>query len=221
MIEMDGTRTDAFDRYIKLRVEDPAAPAFKKLASGGSLDDAERAAVAMFIALTAARSPELISAATEDHLNALADYDRAELDGLVRLWCDWTQRPYDQKAYNEFLKPSSFGGMWLWSESLQRRFLQWEWHFVHTTRDLPFVTSDRPVLLQWDRTHGVRLVTFPVSSEVALVIVAAGQFNEARDRSMEARAMNRGTMDRASEFVVACKESFPGEEYLARRTAGA
>jgi hypothetical protein len=219
MIELDGTRTDAFDQSIKLHVEDPAAPAMKKLATGEGLDAAERAAVAMFIALTAARSPALMNSVLNAHLNGLGDPDRAELDALVRLWCEWTGRSYGPNSHAEFLKPSSFGAIWIWSQSLQRRLLQWEWHLVRTTRDQPFVTSDRPVLAQWDRTQDVRLVTFPVSSEVALVIIAGGQFNEARDRSIEARAMNRGTMDGATDFVVACRQNFPCDEYLAHSCA--
>lgn len=85
MIEMDGRRTDAFDQYLKLHVEDPAAPALKKLATGGNIDAAERTAVAMFIALTAARSPELMSSVVTAHMDGLAKADRAELDALVRL----------------------------------------------------------------------------------------------------------------------------------------
>lgn len=79
------------------------------------------------------------------------------------------------------------------------------------------MTSDRPVLAQWDRAHDVRLVSFPVSSEFGLVIISGGRFDEARDRTKEAVAMNRQTMDLASDFVVACKESFPGDEFLPRR----
>ncbi len=214
MIELDGTRTDAFDQYLKLHVEDPAAPALKRLATGGSLEAAERAAVAMFIALTAARSPALMNSILDANLNDLADGDRAELDALVSLWCGWTGKPYGPDSHAEFLKPSSFGAIWIWSQSLQRRLLQWEWHLVRTTRDQPFVTSDRPVLAQWDRTQDVRLVTFPVSSELALVIIAGGQFNEARDCSTQASVMNRGTIARATEFVVACRPSFPGDEFL-------
>ena len=63
----------------------------------------------------------------------------------------------------------------------------------------------------------VRLVSFPVSSELALVVTCGGQFNDARDRTNVAVAMNRQTLDRASKFVVACKEIFPGDEFLPRR----
>ena len=87
MIDMQGNRTDAFDQYLKLNVEDPAAPALKKLATGGSLDANERSAVALFVALTAARSPQLMNTVMTEHLGNLAADDRAELDGLVKLWC--------------------------------------------------------------------------------------------------------------------------------------
>lgn len=206
MIESDGTRTDGFDQHLKLHVEDPAAPALKKLATGESMDKTERSAVAMFIALTAARSPGLMDSVLNAHLNGLAESDRAELEALVKLWCELTGKPYGPNTHSEFLKPSSLGALWLWSLSLRRRLLGWEWHLVRTTRDQPFVTSDRPVLAQWDQTQALRLVTFPVSSEVALIIINGGQFNEARDRSIEACALNRGTMVNATDFIVACNQ---------------
>ena len=214
MIEMDGTRTDAFDQYIKLHVEDPAALALKKLATGASLDQADRAAVALFIALTAARSPAMMSSLVDAHVNSLTDDDRAELDARARLWCALTGQRYGPHAHAEFLKPSSLDAVWHWSKSLQRRLLQCHWHCVHTTRNQPFVTSDRPALAQWDRTYDVRLVTFPVSSEVALVIVSGGQIRQARDRLLDVREMNRGTMAGATEFVVACRQGFPCDDYL-------
>lgn len=148
------------------------------------------------------------------HLEARAEDDRAELDTLVKNWCEHMGNPHDSKSHAEFFKPSSFGAIGVWSKSIQRRLLQWQWHFAHATRDQPFVTSDRAVLMQWDRTHNVRLVTFPVSSEVALVINNGGRFCGDRDPLMNVRAMNRGTMDHATEFVVSCRQRFPCDEYL-------
>lgn len=216
MIDMEGNRVDDFDQYLKQKVEDPAAPALKKLATGDVLDASERSAVALFIAITAARSPELMNSVMTQHLGGLAETDRTELDDLVKRWCHWTGKPYGSKSHSEFLKPSSFGGIWIWSQTLQRRLLQWDWHLVNTTRERPFVTSDRPVWAQWDRDQDVRLVSFPVSSEIALIIITGGRFNEARDRTNEVFAMNRQSMDRASEFVVACKETFPADDFLVR-----
>src|SRR5437879_7714096 len=124
----------------------------------------------------------MMNGVVTEHLGGLAPAARAELDELVKLWWGWTRKPYDTKSHSEFLKPSSFGAIWVWSQSLQRRLLEWEWHMIQTTRDRPFVTSDRPVFAQWDREQYVRLVSFPVSSEFALVVISGGTFNEACDR---------------------------------------
>ncbi len=121
MIDVQGNRTDALDQYLKLNVEDPAAPALKKLATGGSLEANERSAVALFVALTAARSPQLMNSALRGHLDDLTADDRTELDVQVKQWCDWMGRPYSAKSHIEYLKPSSLGAMWNWSLSLQHR----------------------------------------------------------------------------------------------------
>jgi hypothetical protein len=215
MIDMEGNRTDEFDQFLKQQVEDPAAPALRKLATGETLDRDDRAAVALFIALTAARSPEMMNSLVTEHLGGLTPAARAELDEVVKLWGGWTGKPYGSSSHSEFLKPSSFGAIWVWSKSLRCRLLEWQWHLVQTTRDRPFVTSDRPVFAQWDRQQDVRRVSFPVSSEFALIVISGGQLNEGRDRANEITALNRQTLNRATEFVVACRETFPGAEFLA------
>ncbi len=212
MIDMKGNRTDEFDQFLKLNVEDPAAPAMKKLATGGAIDAKERSAVALFIALTFARSPAVMNGVLAEHLDGLDPAARSESDDLVKQWCHWTEKPYGSKSHGEFLKPSTFGAIWVWSQSLQLRLLQWQWRLVRTTRDRPFVTSDQPVFAQ--KQDGVQLVTFPVSSEIALIMINGGQFSEARDLTNEAFAMNRQTVARATEFVVCFKDSFPGDNYL-------
>lgn len=216
MIAMDGSRTDEFDKFLNREVENPAAPAMRKLATGEELDSDERSAVALFIALTAARSPQMMNTVMQGHLDRMSEAGREELEGLAKLWCQWTGKLYDSNTQSEFLKPSSFGAIWSWSKNLQNRLLQWDWHLVTTTRSEPFITSDRPVFAQWDQVRDIRLVGFSVSSEVALIITN-GQLDESRDRSQEVPAMNRQTMHLATEFVVACKESFPADDELKRR----
>lgn len=218
MIDMDGKRTDDFDQRLKLNVEDPAAPALKKMATGDTVDNNERSVIALFIALTAARNPEMMNHVMGDYVASRSPSESAELEELVKLWCGLTGKPYAQNSHSEYHKPGMFDAIWHWSQDLQRRLLKWRWHLLHTTREQPFVTSDRPVLAQWDRDQDVRFVSFPVSSEVALIVIDGGQFNEARDRANVVYAMNRGTMDRATEFVVACKESFPADDYLTTRS---
>jgi hypothetical protein len=217
LIEMDGKRTDDFDRFLKLSVEDPAVPAIKSLATGAALGDDGRSAVAMFIALTAARSPEMMKGIVSEHRDKLSTRDQAELDALVRIWCAITGKPCDSKAHDEFLKPSTFGAIWFWSLSLRDRLVNWNWHVVQTTRTKPFVTSDRPVYTEWESDQNLGLVSFPVSTEFALIVTSGGCFNEARDRTREAFVINRQTMERACEFVVACEEGFPGDDHLLTR----
>ena len=76
------------------------------------------------------------------------------------------------------------------------------------------------MFLQWDRNQDARLVSFPISSELALIVIAGGPWNEARDRTNDTYAMNMQTMNFASEFVVACRESFPADDYLTRHAKG-
>jgi hypothetical protein len=116
MIDMEGYRTDDFDQYVKEQVEDAAAPALRSWQREDFLTPT-RSAVAFFVALTAARSPEMMKGVVTEHLASLAPADRGELDDLVKLWCAWTGKPYDSKSHSEFPKPSSFGAIWTWSQT--------------------------------------------------------------------------------------------------------
>jgi hypothetical protein len=220
MTDMKGNRTDEFDQFLKRHVEDSAAPALKKLATGEELDADERSSVALFIALTAARCPGLLGSVLEEHLDRLRLADRTRLDDLVRLWCDQIGMPYASYSHTEFLKPSTFGAMWKWALILQDQLLGWEWHLISTARERPYVTSDRPVFAQWEPKQNLRLVSFPVSSLIMLIVIAGGQFNEARHRTNDVIVGNRQTMHRASEFVIACSESFPGNDFLVNNNGG-
>jgi hypothetical protein len=214
MFDESGSRTDRFEKFLSQQIEDPAASALNRLATGETLESSGRSAIALFIALTAARSPEMMDDVVKTHIEKLAYAEREELDQLVKLWCGVARLPFDAKLHNEFLKPSTFGALLFWSVNLQRQLLEWNWHLVQTTREQPFVTTDRPVFLQWDQEHDVRLVSFPVSSELALIIVGGGQFDEARDRTKETWLINRQTMDRAKRFVVCCKQDFPAADLM-------
>ncbi len=212
MIEMDGQWTDAFDQFINENVENPAAPALKKLALREQLSEGDKKAVALFVAATIVRSPEMSRTVLGQHLESLSTESLAELEHIVRIWCQWVDRPYDSNAYAEFLKPSSFGAIWINSQHWAQRILGWEWQVCTTSRDKPFIASDWPVFAQ--RGHGMSMVSFPVSSEVALVFIDGGKLNEERDHAHEVTAINCQTLSRALKFVVACQESFPGDQFL-------
>ena len=76
VISNAGKRTDEFDQFFKRQVEDPAAPALKKMAEGQCVNDRERSAIAVFIALTAARSPDLLGATRNEYLKGTSDKER-------------------------------------------------------------------------------------------------------------------------------------------------
>jgi hypothetical protein len=216
MFDDKGERTDDFDQFLKLNVEDPAAPALKKLATAESINDGERSAVAMFIALTAARVPATASESLTNYLQELSETERQEMEHLARLWCKMIGRTYTPNSIGDFCKPSSLGAIWLWAKSLQHRLLEWRWHALATTEDQPFVCSDSPVFAEWDRGQDIRLVSFPVSSTTALIIWSAGEINQSHAAYDDVRAVNLQTMNRSRDFVIACREEFPGDEFLTK-----
>jgi hypothetical protein len=116
MIDMEGNRTEGFDQFLKRNVEDPAVPGMKRLAAGAALDFEDPSKIALFLALTMARSPAMMHSVLDRHVHTIAPDDRTELEDLVKLWCHWTARPYGPNSHNEFLKPSSFGAVWVWSQ---------------------------------------------------------------------------------------------------------
>jgi hypothetical protein len=177
MLDMEGNRADEFDQFIRAKVKEVAAPAFRKLATGECIDEEGRAGVALFIGITAARSPEMMRSVMDGLFKSMEGNVREELNELTRVWCEHIGRPFGEMVVFDFLKPSQFGGIWLWAQSFQDRLLKWKWHLFRTTRDQPFVTSDMPVFAQWDPKQDFRLVSFPVSSEYALMAIHASSLS--------------------------------------------
>jgi len=214
MIDNAGKRTDEFDFFLKQHVEDPAAPALKKMAQTFQVDEQERCAIALLIALTAARSPCLLNKTKNEYLQKLSDEEKEELCMLIQTWSKATGQPC--MSLEEFLKPSQFGAVWVWAKSFQKRLLQWKWHILQTTRNSPLVTSDWPVYAEWEKSQGIRLVSFPVSSEVAFIVHNEGKLRLNRDPEQDVCVLNQQTMKRATDFIVACRKDFPGVEFLAK-----
>jgi len=215
MIDSAGGRTDEFDAFLKKNVEDPATPALRKLAQAADLTDAERSSVAMFIALTAARQPDLLSQAAHDYVHSLEAGEKDELEALTQIWCRSTAQPYGPDSLQQFIMPSRLGGLWIWAKSLHHRLLQWQWHVLETHRENPFVTSDWPVYAEKGKDNNVCVVSFPVSSELALIIHNV-PLRDGRDDREDVRALNLQTMDRASDFIACCRRSFPGDSFLSQ-----
>ncbi len=197
-----GKRTDSFERLLGEEVEAPASPALRKAAETPEvLTVHEREAIAVFMAVTFARTPAILGAdgpggrgqraAEEDHDTNDAPLQPAVLDRLA-----------------------AFEAIPMWAASFRDRVVEWDWHFIRTTREAPFVTSDCPVYAERDQTGAMCFVQFPIATEVALVAHNTGVLRTDRDPRRDTEAINRGTLQRAREFVVSCSPSFPGDACL-------
>ena len=78
-------------------------------------------------------------------------------------------------------------------------------------------SSDWPVFAQRDNDGDkeIRFVSFPISSEVAVLINDGGSIRRDVDPIDGVRAINYQTLERAQEFVICHQESFPGDDLLA------
>ena len=215
MINDDGQKTDGFESWMSQYVESPAAPAFKKAAeSPETLSLDERAAISFFIGITAARNPSMMATTQQQYLSNLSDDRASELEERTRQWCEIAGRNYDERSRIEFLKPSVFGSIVIWAMSLRERLLSWNWTFIRTDAENPFVTSDSPVFSERESMDGIHLLGFPISSEVALIANSEGQIRSDTTSLESVRAVNMQTLARASEFVVCRKPSFPADNCL-------
>ncbi len=212
MFDDFGERTDYFEKFLADHIETPIAPIIKKAATiPEKLNYIEREKIALFIGITAARIPSMVNKTLDEYFDKLPVDDIAELEGLVKLWCSITGLNYTTKSKNEFMKPSVFGAILIWAASLRDRLIKWNWTFNRTTRNQPFITSDSPVFAQ--KQGNIRLVTFPISSEIAVVICNT-RFPNNRDTENDVIAMNRGTMEGAKEFIICHMNSFPCDTFL-------
>jgi hypothetical protein len=212
MFDDFGEQTDHFERFLADHIETPAAPIMKKAAmTPEQLTDIERESIAMFMGISAARTPSFVNETPDEYFDNLPVKDIDELEALVKVWCSISGHDYTPQSRNEFMKPSVFGAILMWAASLRDRLMKWDWTFLRTTRKQPFITSDAPVLTQ---KHGhIRLVTFPISSEIA-VAISNKRFKNNRHPENDVIAMNRGTMESAKEFVICHKNDFPCDAFL-------
>jgi len=200
-----GERTDAFEQFMTQEIENPAGPALRQAtATPEKLTSEEREAIALFMGVAAARTPAMMGITTPAYCDRLPARELHDLSETACLWAKYVGLPEGKDARAEFMKPSAFGAVLIWATSFRDRLLGWDWHFVRTTRQMPFVTSDWPVYAEKDPTSGVRFVQFPISAEIALVANSAGALRQNRDPKEDIKAMNRGTLQQAREFVVSC-----------------
>jgi hypothetical protein len=212
MLDDFGERTTYFEKFLADHIETPIAPIMKKAATAPEqLTHIERENIAMFIGVTAARTPSMVKETLDEYFDDLPIDDIAELKDLVKVWCSITGRNYTAKSKNDFMKPSMFRAILIWAASLRDRLIKWNWTFIRTARNRPFITSDSPVLAQ--KQGDIRLVTFPISSEISVVICNTSLANKT-DRENDVITMNRGTMQDAKEFVICHMNSFPCDTFI-------
>jgi len=215
MFDEMGERTDAFEHFLSEQIEGPAtAPLQKAALKPENLNKQERAAVAMFMCVTATRTPAMLKMTQQAYFEQLPVGEVKDVRGLAQLWARHVRLPAGKDPLAEFAKPSAFGAILVFAERLRQRLIAWQWEFIRTDRSKPFVTSDWPVYGERDKDSGIEFVQFPVSSEVAVIAYSAGHLRSDRKHAGDVKAFNRGTLERAREFAVCRTPCFPGDEYL-------
>lgn len=214
-----GNRTDQADQFLRDIVENPAAPAMQRLAVNAPLEIEERAHVARFIATTIARCPNMIQAVMQDARRDAPPDALAALETEAKKWRKKVGLPSKADAVTEFIKPNYLQDMWTWIKSFSERILHWEWNIFEAKPDQPFVTSDYPVFARHFVEDHPAEVTFPVSSRVGLFFIAGGTLNPNIDTSNVVEEINKRTLERAREFVIARHPGFPGDAVLRNKRA--
>lgn len=211
----NGKRGDSFEWFLAKEVDGNCAPVLRKIAAFKGQENMtknEAAHLAHFIAFAAARAPFLMDFVEAQHL-AKQPTD----DSLVRAWCAHVGLVYDENAEKKLLKKSLFKAIDKIAHAWRERVMTGQFWFIRAPREAPFITSDWPVL--GDKLGEHWGITFPVSSEIALV---AGTFPGLRVDNPgydDVRKLNLRTMSRAKRFIVCHQKSFPGDEMLEKWAA--
>ena len=215
MFDDSGEKTDSFEKYLGKYIETPLAPIMRKAATiPDALTNKDREYIAMFIGVTTARTPSAMKDTLNKFFSGLPINDVDELEKNTSLWCNVTDKNYTEKSKEDFLKPSIFGAILYWAATLSYRMVKWNWNFLRTNRNNPFITSDCPALLQ-KTNDDIRLISFPISSEIA-VIVSNAELRSDRNNIEAVLGINRRTLQNATEFVICHKKSFPGDDFLSQ-----
>lgn len=210
-----GEQTDVFEDFLQRHVDGPADRAMKLAATEPEkLTHDQRSAIALFIGFAAARTPAMMDSTSEGYFEKLPKGEIDDLEQVVRMWCAITNQSYSENSTRDFIKPSLLRGIIIWAISIRDRLLKWQWTFIRASRQNPFITSDWPVFAEHDQEDDIRFVSFPISSEVALVINSSGEIRSDIEPYDSIRVFNRQTLDRAQHFVICHQDSFSGDEEL-------
>ncbi len=218
-VNEDGTRTDEVEKLFT-KLDNDVAPAFRKAAEYRHRDmtDRECAVLALFIAASVARLPEMIDVVTASYYDSRPPEEKQRIDGEVERLLSRGDSRRSEQVRSEVLKRDYFSMAWdLWIPNFMTRLLDWHWFWIQTDRSNPFVTSDEPVFRQRHIETDTFLVSFPVSTEVAVLICNKGELvRRDHDHIVRVKSINKQTIERADEFVICHKTDFPGDEFLTR-----
>jgi hypothetical protein len=214
-IDDAGERTDVFENFLQGHVDGPADRAMKVAATEPeNLTDEHRSIIALFIGFAAVRTPAMMNCTRDTYFEKLPTERINDVEQVVRMWCSTMGQSYDDNSMRDFMKPSLLGATIISAASIRDRLLSWKWTFIRASRENPFITSDWPVFAQHDAKDDIRFVSFPISSQVAVLINSQGQIRPDIAQDDGVRAMNFQTLDRARHFVICHQDSFPGDESL-------
>jgi len=203
-----GERVDDFERFLSEYVDTPCAEPMKKAAANPeNLTEEERVLIALFVGFAAARTRNLIEAVEQKRLES----DPTD-EELLKLWCDAIKKPLTSDTDRQLLRSTLFRAVVVCAVTWQQRILPWKWHFMRASRENPFITTDWPAAGTFDNGH--YLLTFPISSEVALLTSSHPEVGIPNRGIQDIRGINARTLWRSTRFVVCHKDSFPGDEAL-------
>jgi Protein of unknown function (DUF4238) len=206
----DGQAVDDFEQFLTEQVDTPAAPALRKAATGHEhLTEKDRELIALFIGFAGARCRELMNTCETAYFKEMPDEKHADLAEVAALWSDAVKKPLTER---DVVRGGFLDAIHSCALLLRDQILTLTWQFIRTPRQLPFVVSDWPV---WRQKFGTfSIVSFPISSEIALVMSDCPDFGVPDDPIKNVIEMNKQTIDRARSFIVCHQDSFPGDENL-------
>ncbi len=214
----DGKLNDSFDKFLQITIENYAVEPMKELAAGSKLTNAIKMRIAKYAALTAARTPSMLT----EPLNSFIDGFDEDMTATTQAMADQLFshiHPDNPRArVVELLTDYNHAKVCEIIDKLYHLLMNSEWHPVATSLDEPFIISDSPVYGQKFEDGSGCFFFFPVSSQLAFFMVNATRSGLNLPSSHEVvTAANRYTMNSAKEFVVSCRQDFPGCEHLSNR----
>jgi hypothetical protein len=233
--DLTGQRDDSVDDLMG-KCETRFSRAMRHDFAKGPLDAQSRADLAYFVSLFSVRVPlffqEYVPAllSSETTMKKLANqiprfagalaktFRSPEPENVATLFQSLTSD--EQKA---FVLSIVLAGV----DDTAERLFKMSWAYMFTTPDLPFITSETPVVFTVNRRGELPLatsylddpdveITFPLTSTMTLVMFR-GSAPQVAGRITEAGVaeLNRRVIWHARDYVLSSKQAFPGDRDLA------